>query len=861
MFLLELISWNDIGGTVRKIFLLLDSIGLTFIDDAYKLMLDAISAFDGNKIAEIANDISKNCYIIIGVFALFRIALILVNTIINPDKLTDKEQGFGKMITRLVITMVLFVTAPLLFDMSREVQKEIVQNNYISKLLIGTSLVGEDKDSNGDAGLVMQDVAVRSLIRPNENFYDEENYDETNRYASDNCKSETNDECFVAVKNWKNDASFDTINMHIDEYYTVGDEEIFVYDYTPFVTLLVGGFITYVLFSFAIDIAMRSVELAVLEILSPMFIVTYIDPKSSTSGPFKKWLSACGKTYLNLFIKIAIICLMLLFISKIHDIFLVVNDSSGLLQLLVYIAILLFAKKAPKWLGDMLGIDGSSLGGLGIGKKLAGAALVGGAIKKGTEAVGKFTKQKGKNFLGNRARNTLARVGGMREAAATNKARKKSSPDGQYQRESLWKQGRAAAKQAKADNYGKDIKGFKDISSGYMAGRKNVNEQAQTIKQNMDEKFQLKNADFQAKVGNTDVKRAEQLDFANKKATASKLYKASNFKMDPSGNGDRLQVKNAAGKDVYLNPQGAKEMNAAFGNPKTATSAFTEFGRNLATHQGLTINGDMVRTKDGNDMRLAEFGAQNMSRAGRLAIDNLVSENVERDVQNYKQSKANLNDSQQKLSSAIIQRNQMIERADADPRMKDVQKVFENTPDRGRVLGAVHHAQTTIAKIQGNEDYQKLKNSDAATLSVVDQKRLQEYEHNISIHQETINNHKDVADALTLRDKIVREEYNLEFFDKQLHDAKAEYDKMEQTVKEFEKRFKETKSDEFDFETGKVKSTDVNPYEVTVLGGGKYNVVDDFARISEIQLALSTKTSSAKKKYEESLKSAQGKDE
>ena len=43
-------------------------------------MISAITAFDGEKIASLANDIAKNCYIIIGIFALFRIALILVNT-------------------------------------------------------------------------------------------------------------------------------------------------------------------------------------------------------------------------------------------------------------------------------------------------------------------------------------------------------------------------------------------------------------------------------------------------------------------------------------------------------------------------------------------------------------------------------------------------------------------------------------------------------------------------------------------------------------------------------------------------------------------------------------------------------------
>ena len=133
MFILEMFDWAEIFakvyGLLRKILFLIDSLGLTFIDDAYNLMRCAITAFDGEKIASLANDIAKNCYIIIGIFALFRIALILVNTIIDPDKKKDKNQGFGNILMRLVITLVLFVMVPFIFDMSRELQAEIINNS------------------------------------------------------------------------------------------------------------------------------------------------------------------------------------------------------------------------------------------------------------------------------------------------------------------------------------------------------------------------------------------------------------------------------------------------------------------------------------------------------------------------------------------------------------------------------------------------------------------------------------------------------------------------------------------------------------------------------------------------------------
>ena len=208
-----------------------------------------------------------------------------------------------------------------------------------------------------------------------------------------------------------------------------GDKEtVYVYNYMFIVTFAAGIFITYVLASMGLDIAIRAVELAVLQIISPLFIVTMIDPKSVQSGPFKKWLQTVGKTYVSLFIKIAILTLMIKLISIVNTASL--PESLGFLgKLVAVLAILIFAKKAPKWIGDMVGVEGDSAGLGGLGKKLGSAALVGGAISKGLEGAKKFGAQKGKNFLGNRVRNTAARLGGMKEAhKANSKARHVTSP-------------------------------------------------------------------------------------------------------------------------------------------------------------------------------------------------------------------------------------------------------------------------------------------------------------------------------------------------------------------------------------------------------------------------------------------------
>lgn len=481
----------EVWGVIRKFLLLLDSIGLTFIDDAYGLIMGAATAFNGQEIAKLAGEISQSCYIIIGIFALFRIALSLVNTMINPDKLNDKQEGFGSMLSRLIITVVLFVAVPIVFDMSRDLQNEIMTNNYISKILIGKELISSSNPDE-NPGKQIKDIAVRALIKPDERIakVTDGSYEPINECAGEQS-------CEGAIEAWNADVSYNTLSMFIGNYVKQNDENIYVYSYTPIITMVVGIFITYVLLSFAIDIAIRTVELVVLEVLSPLFIVTFIDPKSGSKGTFSRWLSACGKSYLSLFIRIAIVCLMLLLISKLDDLFKLGSDSGVFLKLLLLIAILIFAKKAPKWIGNIIGMDGEGLGGLGIGKKMAGAALAGGAIAKGMDSAKKWGAKRAKR-LGAGAVNRLgANIGGS--IAGISAARKNALGD-----ESLRAKREAALKETGSRLKAAKAAGKSFFSKDDRAARKEAIAKAKKDGV-LDYKTQAKEARMSARVNATDA--------------------------------------------------------------------------------------------------------------------------------------------------------------------------------------------------------------------------------------------------------------------------------------------------------------------------------------------------------------------
>lgn len=385
-------SWLSIPRTIG---IWIDSIAYGLIDNIYNLIdvLASGTLFEENTILTIMN----NTYIVISIFALFRIALILVNAMINPDKLNDKENGIGSVLRNLVIMFVLLIFTPMLFREAYYIQKTVVDNHYISKIFNGKV------ESSDNPGKTMQRIALQALIHPDTDVHtpggtvpEIANF-QGGKYVPG---SECGGDCEEAINDYNaniltgDQDLWSTFTKHIGKTEKVDGETVYVYTYTFLVTFAVGVFITYVLASMAIDIAVRSVELAVLQIISPLFIVTFIDPKSAKSGPFHNWLKTVGKTYASLFIKLGVLELMIMFVSLIPKITLF-DDKSGLKfwgTLVVLLAILIFAKKAPKWIGEMIGVDGEDSGIGGLGKKIGSAALVGGALTKaGHAAAGAIT--------------------------------------------------------------------------------------------------------------------------------------------------------------------------------------------------------------------------------------------------------------------------------------------------------------------------------------------------------------------------------------------------------------------------------------------------------------------------------------
>ncbi|MEG2351200.1 MAG: hypothetical protein RSB54_00785 [Bacilli bacterium] len=646
IFTLSMADWA--WGVIRQAFLFIDSIGVTFIDNAYNLMVNlANNTIVEEQLKLIVGSITRNAYIIVGIFALFKVAVMLINAIISPEKLTDSKSGVGNVLGRIVITIVLMIVTPMLFTASRTIQSKIMNGNYISRLIIGQNIghMGE----SFSPGAKMRDDIIRSMVKPDESL--------VTPTGALKPICENNDKCSNAVKSWENDASIITISKNIDTYVENDNKEsVYVYSYTPFVMLFMGIFVTYVFISFSIDIAVRTFELIALEIISPIFIVTFIDPKSSTSGPFKKWLTACGKTYVSLFIKIAVIAIMILFISKINILMgSIKTTGAGVLgSLISMFAVLIFAKKAPKWIGDMIGVeDGAGLGGLGIGKKLAGAALVGGLANKAINTMAgagltaasqmhnarkaakhnqKVDKLDRKSRAAARAASNLPDGASKPRTYAENlKARAKNAFD-----KDQIKQGLKNSKQTfKAGSAG-ILKGITEgAASGYKAKdmnevRANAKASGKAVLSRFAPDFLPINARISGRINDMSSAKMHGV-LGTPDEVEARAIKAAGNKKAQSFYSDNI-IDAAGNRNKLLHPGSDKEREeAGYGGICNEQEFYSMRGEKLIKENGGTINhdGTVTDAKGVKHENIAAYGSSDITPAGKADIKSFVQSNGE----------------------------------------------------------------------------------------------------------------------------------------------------------------------------------------------------------------------------------------
>lgn len=168
----------------------------------------------------------------------------------------------------------------------------------------------------------------------------------------------------------------------------------YIIDYKFGISTAVGVGVLYLLLLFCIDIAVRSVKLGFLQMIAPVPIISYCDPKSKKDGLFSKWLKMCTSTYLELFFRLFALYFGIYVISLIgtfKDVITNQKVDGFFVSVFMIIGILIFVKQLPNILKEGLGIKGAGNFELNPLKKLEndmlGGKLAATGIRRGRNAV------------------------------------------------------------------------------------------------------------------------------------------------------------------------------------------------------------------------------------------------------------------------------------------------------------------------------------------------------------------------------------------------------------------------------------------------------------------------------------------
>ena len=370
--------------------------------------------------------------IVIGVFVLFQLAMTILRGIVNPDEFMDSKSGAGNLIMRVCTALVMLalivpINIPgasneyekqinnngLLFGTLYSLQHRILQNNTIAKVVMG---VGDSKDGNGN---YMNDMSNEGLKKSSNVFVSTlvKSFYRINLIPEDDRETPAGKEDDQVVGNRvcpdmdqdvldeykKIEADPATIIGFVNKTCKAGNvadkygaktglkssSKVYAFTFIPLVSTLIGILFVLIFAWLTIEIAVRAIKLAILRLLAPVPIISYMDPKGGKDGAFNAWVKTLTSTYLDLFVRVATVYFVIYMIQQMisHGI---TTSATGALKtwtiIFIFLGLFYFAKEAPKFIKQVLGIkdDGGTSLFAGMGKVLglgaAGAGMIGSAM-------------------------------------------------------------------------------------------------------------------------------------------------------------------------------------------------------------------------------------------------------------------------------------------------------------------------------------------------------------------------------------------------------------------------------------------------------------------------------------------------
>ena len=386
-----IITWLLSGGwkfVLRTFGFSIDTLLVSFIGRIYEYFMQILNGTLFND--AVLEELMRNVYIFIGIIMFFRLMMIVIKYLVNPDLVNDAKIGTNALIQRCVLGLAGILFIPTLFDLALNLQAHILEDNLIQQIIIPQDMLAEVKDKVDQGGKYIGTYVLSGFISPGEN-------------ASSKTKTE--------YKNWLDTGGESGLSTLKKDGWLVGEYE---YDYFYFLSTFCLCYVLYIMIKYTLDILTRFFRMLMYQMIAPIAMIEYMI-NGADDGVFKTWKSGILGTYFMLFVRVMalwfVVFVMALMSSDgdyVAGSLLATDDY--LLRALILIALIGFMMDLPKLMGQVFGLDleqegnaggilkqvGGMLKGAAVGALTFGGAAVGGAVGVGKAALG--ATKLGKNY-------------------------------------------------------------------------------------------------------------------------------------------------------------------------------------------------------------------------------------------------------------------------------------------------------------------------------------------------------------------------------------------------------------------------------------------------------------------------------
>lgn len=346
-----------IADMMRVIFFFLDSIVYSLIPVVYR---GIFALYDIDKIIGVGNTqnllntAKETVYSFLAIFMFFRVAFSLITMLVDPSLIDDKSKGAKKIVLNIFICLGLIVVVPVFFRVAKNIQTRVLEEKIIERA-VGGDIYSNDQNYNlgNELALSTWSVFLQPVV------------DEGDAYDAWKGVFESGNPTIwplPVLATHLNDTTGGNLGGLATKIAGVAailratGTVTYQLGYIWLISGLVGIYVVWTMIKMLIDVAYRSIKFLLLEVISPIAIISYIDPKSSEKGLFSKWLSETLKTYLSLFIRIFIFAMVPVILKQI-SVSSFFDEGNILTRLFFILALVAFMKTAPKFIDNLFGTE------------------------------------------------------------------------------------------------------------------------------------------------------------------------------------------------------------------------------------------------------------------------------------------------------------------------------------------------------------------------------------------------------------------------------------------------------------------------------------------------------------------------